>query len=516
MKATPFIKLICIIILSASLASCDKEEDDFIKEPTATSTIITGRICTPEGTPFADIPVSVDYEWRDITGSLLKHKAKGTTDKDGKYRIFFEIGEDIGDARGLHYLRVDLSSISPDKHIMPFPDRKLEFFISDWNKEGKTLKLNITIPRKKLTEITIVNDGFNITEGEYAVANTFSYGDNWQSISYEGAKDNSSVTTYEPITIDKSGNHCITVPLAVGVKNSLQIVYRNNEPLMGYTPVSDIKEINVTDTYSDEATIDINNLSQSYRFKIKPTSRPTTLMGEDYTIAAPLDLVSFRITDGYANDKVGLDMPSFIEPYDSIVWSAKELPDTYKVYSKYTDSDGEGKKLTRQFSTYFYHEGQITNYLKGYKNDKVIHVDSTKIMVYNRDFLCFDWTKGNVSLTGGSSCVYNRLDRMYEYAVTHTLQKDNTRWLSISVIPTDNSHPVSAEKAKAGLQHLLSQNGIEKGHLNLSTADEIFTCLPSGAKPVEFYENASTRILLVHMPATEYTDDTYSLHVESK
>ena len=85
-----------------------------------------------------DIPVSVDYEWRDITGSLLKHKAKGTTDKDGKYRIFFEIGEDIGDARGLHYLRVDLSSISPDKHIMPFPDRKLEFFISDWNKEGKT------------------------------------------------------------------------------------------------------------------------------------------------------------------------------------------------------------------------------------------------------------------------------------------------------------------------------------------------------------------------------------------
>ena len=132
-------------------------------------------------------------------------------------------------------------------------------------------------------------------------------------------------------------------------------------------------------------TIDINNLSQSYRFKIKPTSRPTTLMGEDYTLAAPLL------------------WPSLLKPGGSC------RPELLKL--------------------------KATGYC---------------------------------------------LSVMYVSLRIHTCGQDD--YIRMNFLRS-TTHCLSS-----------SQNTENRG----------------------YKQNASTRILLVHMPATEYTDDTYSLHVESK
>ena len=77
-----------------SMTGCDDEKDDFIDEPTETSTIVSGKVTEPDGTPIPGIQVTMDYQTSGLAGQILKHKSKSVTDKNGSYRLIFEIADD--------------------------------------------------------------------------------------------------------------------------------------------------------------------------------------------------------------------------------------------------------------------------------------------------------------------------------------------------------------------------------------------------------------------------------------
>lgn len=94
MKTCSFINFFWLMACVLCLVSCD-EENDFISGPTASSTMISGVARTADGTPLAGVKVSVDYNESVWLGQqTTRHKAEGITDKDGNYRLYFELRDD--------------------------------------------------------------------------------------------------------------------------------------------------------------------------------------------------------------------------------------------------------------------------------------------------------------------------------------------------------------------------------------------------------------------------------------
>lgn len=251
-----FIPLLILLLFLAT--SCDREEEDFIKKPTATSTVITGTINTPDGTPLGNIPVCVDFEFRSfISGTLVKHKAKGVTDKNGRYNIFFEIGEDkVTDLQRRYTFSVDLSGLSPENYLIPSP--KLGFYLSAEDREGKTLNCDFTIPRKKYVKVSVENYGLPLEEGTYAVKNTFPYGAGWSALGQWNNDDPCELYVFEPIEIPQEGSRSVMLPCGIGIVNTVQAIYKGNDEvqyLIGL-PSSDTKEILVTDDCDEELKLE--------------------------------------------------------------------------------------------------------------------------------------------------------------------------------------------------------------------------------------------------------------------
>ena len=103
-----------------SMTGCDDEKDDFIDEPTETSTIVSGKVTEPDGTPIPGIQVTMDYQTSGLAGQILKHKSKSVTDKNGSYRLIFEIADDKAGGNVLknYKLRFDLSTLPSDKYLV--------------------------------------------------------------------------------------------------------------------------------------------------------------------------------------------------------------------------------------------------------------------------------------------------------------------------------------------------------------------------------------------------------------
>jgi len=258
-----------LIITSCIIPGCDKEEDDFISQPTETSTIITGYIKTPDGTPLADIPVSVDFKAVGILATSVTHKAKGVTDKSGFYKIFFEANENeqLGISSGYTF-SVDFSVLSSDKYII---SERIDYgfvpFSDNWS--GSTLKSDFTVPLKKLVKVTIKNNGLSIENGKYAVKNMFSY------IEYDDVMhDDSNLwdeygkwRILESIDIPQSGSTSVMLPCAIGTENTIKVVYMGNETIQygNGLPASDTKEIFVTDKFNDELEFDFITHNPDYR-----------------------------------------------------------------------------------------------------------------------------------------------------------------------------------------------------------------------------------------------------------
>ena len=151
-----------------SMTGCDDEKDDFIDEPTETSTIVSGKVTEPDGTPIPGIQVTMDYQTSGLAGQFLKHKYKSVTDKNGSYRLIFEIADDKAGGNVLknYKLRFDLSTLPSDKYLV-YPsdfyqesdEAELTSYFDEDGKEGTTVTYNVSIPRKKMLKLKVKCEG---------------------------------------------------------------------------------------------------------------------------------------------------------------------------------------------------------------------------------------------------------------------------------------------------------------------------------------------------------------------
>lgn len=497
----PIVYVVSLTLLSLLFVSCDKEEEDFISEPNATSTIITGRICTPEGTPFAGIPIVVDYEDSGMGYHVLRHKAKATTDKNGNYRVFFNVKEEEL-KYGNFNLSMDFIGVSTELYLMPFSDSKADFIFRGKDKAGQTLECNIILPRRKEMQIGIVTEGADLQEGEYAIAHTCSYGSGWEWL----FPSTSDVTVYEPLTITGVESNMVTFQCAVGEPNLFQLLYRKTSN-GSYQKVNDDHKVDVTDNTADEMKLVYNLLSVD-KFKVQLNTPFSTVFGGKYDEAAPLDVIEFQIVDGHGIRDRHLET-AYIQPYDSIVWSADGCSDTYRVYDKASG------KFASTFSTIFRQEGTVTNYFNGYRDGDIIHSVAVDVTLRNRDILCFNWDDTTVNGGGYRGYLDNKLDRKYRYSITnpyYTKEPGRAKRFSIGL-----SGSFTTEESLTGLLTLLETAGAKKVDIDFLTLRNIFSQLPKGdLDPVAYYENESSRILLLRHAPTESAPERYSLHIESK
>lgn len=246
------------ILVGVVLISCDREEDDFIDHPSESSIIIEGRIATPEGTPIANVAVGVDFKWSSITGSLIRHKATGKTDKNGMYRIFFDVGDDKIEEFGAGYkFKVDFTGLSDKTYLIPFADSRLDLVMYPKGKEGTATRCDISVPMRKDIKVSIRNNGLQPTDGKYAVKNSFPYVSGWPDWLLDRDGNSGRVSQFTSVEVPENGTTTVNVPCGIGVKNTIQLVYTGDDKI-SYSglPSSTVVELDIPGSVDEEVVLE--------------------------------------------------------------------------------------------------------------------------------------------------------------------------------------------------------------------------------------------------------------------
>lgn len=255
-------------------------------------------------------------------------------------------------------------------------------------------------------------------------------------------------------------------------------------------------------------------IPDKYRFKLVKAGL-TPFMYDDFQVPAPFDNLAFQIRD-YLDRFRPMGFPEFVQPYDSIVWSAEDMPNTIRIYERNNGDSSSEEHFTAQWSSHFFTPGSVKSYLKGYSDGKVIYSDSIIIDRYERDFMCFDWTKGSICIANPRNTgVYCLLDKSREYSVVDTREINGTRYSEIHArnhksLSYDTFLPISRD----ALIKLMREN-IGEGK---SAKDKIqsFNCIPERVDGELFWENKTTRVLLLHELPSDTSLEGYYLLVEAK
>lgn len=111
--------------LAALLATgCTKEETDFSDRETPESVVVEGRLLTTNGEPLAGIGIRADYTRTiPMCSVTIRHKGAATSDREGRYRLFFDLRDDeLLDEESvsrLFSLSFDLASLDPERYLLP-------------------------------------------------------------------------------------------------------------------------------------------------------------------------------------------------------------------------------------------------------------------------------------------------------------------------------------------------------------------------------------------------------------
>ena len=243
----------------------------------------------------------------------------------------------------------------------------------------------------------------------------------------------------------------------------------------------------------------------------------TPLMHLDSPLPAPLDLITFRITD-VNGEYSPIDFPEFTHYYDSIVWSADNFPHTFRVYENRVTAEGVEKHISTQWSSHFFKSGTIKSHIKGYRDGKAQYETSHNMTLYERDFLGLQW--GIIVLQKPENLTaYCLLDRDYEYKVYDIVATNDAPYSQI--IPMNHKLLSDADFLPAtekAIKTLMKNNvgGGEDG----KGKENLFKCLPEKGVEAEWYwENETTRMLMLHR-LSDGTDgpaqEKYYLHIEPK
>lgn len=289
------------------------------------------------------------------------------------------------------------------------------------------------------------------------------------------------------------------------------------------------EEITISATDGKRTARAIICLSRTFKDEPKPETLPeeakfkmimaefTPLMHIESPLPAPLDLITFRITD--INGKyTPVGFPEFTHYYDSIVWSADNLPHTFKIYENKVTTGGAEEHLSTQWSSHFFKSGTVKSHLKGYRHGKVKYETSLNTTLYNRDFLGLQW--GTIVLQKPENLTaYCRLDKDYEYKVYDIVAKNDAPYSQI--IPVNHKMLSDADflpTMKKAIKTLM-ENSIDKGQ-DGKGKENLFKCLPEeGVKAEWYWENKTTRMLMLHRlydDTGEQAQEMYYLHIEPK
>ena len=252
-----------------------------------------------------------------------------------------------------------------------------------------------------------------------------------------------------------------------------------------------------------------------YKFKlIKAGLMP--FMNDDFAVPAPFDNIIYRITDYYDRYQ-SFGFPEYTQYYDSIVWCADGFPNTMRVYERQNSSTSSEEHFNGQWSTHFFISGEIKNYLKGYRDGKVVYSTSLTTYLYERDFLCYDWVEGSFAIAKPSNHgIFCLLDKKYEYTASDTQEMNGTRYGNIGV---RNSYGLSGDAQYSYMQDaLIKLMGDNVGQPQSADGKSaLFKCLPTdGFEAIKYWENKTTRILLLHQLPADDVREKYYLHFESK
>ena len=243
----------------------------------------------------------------------------------------------------------------------------------------------------------------------------------------------------------------------------------------------------------------------------------TPFMRIESPLPAPLDLITFRITD-MNGEYSPIGFPEFIYHYDSIVWSADDYPHTFKVSEHKVSPESAETHITTQWSSHFFKSGTITSHLKGYRDGKVKYETSHRITLYDREFLGLEW--GTVVLQNPKNLTaYCLLDRTYEYKLYDIVAKDYapySRFVPVNhqLLPDAKFLPTTK---KAVLT--LMENSLGTGQ-DANGKESLFKCLPAkGVVAERYWENETTRMLMLHQLPDDIeglSEEYYYLHIEPK
>ena len=271
---------------------------------------------------------------------------------------------------------------------------------------------------------------------------------------------------------------------------------------------------------NEEGTTDPQpeGLPEEAKFKMI-MSEYTPFMRIESPLPAPLDLITFRITD-INGEYSPIDIPEFTHYYDSIVWSADDFPHTFKVFEYEASAKGSETHITTQWSSHFFKSGTVNSHLKGYRDGKVKYETSHRITLYDRDFLGLEW--GTVILQKPTNLTAHcLLDRDYEYKLYDIVAKDYAPYSPYSrFVPVNHQLLPEAEflpTTKKAVMTLM-ENSLGAGE-NANGKESLFKCLPEkGVVAERYWENETTRMLMLHrLPDEEgLAEESYYLHIEPK
>lgn len=256
MNKTNLLFSVILVMSGMFITGCDREIDDLIKEPTETSFTIFGTIKACDGSSLSNIPVSVDYVERCLTGTLTKHKAKGLTDSSGCYQLFFEFDPDKENI-GLTTLTIDFDGLSSEKYLIPFTDSKFESVVYLRGDVERSMVCNLTIPNRKDIKTMVFNNGLPLENGDYFIKNTFVYG--FQNVDYDHSGKSIEISQFTIIPMRPDGFSVVTIPAAEGINNQIGLVFRGSHEGVFYgagIPYSEVKEIKITESFKEDILLD--------------------------------------------------------------------------------------------------------------------------------------------------------------------------------------------------------------------------------------------------------------------
>ncbi len=240
-------------------------------------------------------------------------------------------------------------------------------------------------------------------------------------------------------------------------------------------------------------------------------------MGIESPLPAPLDLITFRITD-INGEYSPIAIPAFTHYYDSIVWSADDFPHMFKVYENKVSAEGSETHITTQWSSHFFQSGTIKSHLKGYRDGKVEYETSLHTTLYDRDFLGLEW--GTVILQNPKNLTaYCLLDKNYEYKLYDIVAKNYVPYSRF--VPVNHKMLSDADFLPTTKKAVLTlmENSLGAGQ-DAKGKEDLFKCLPEkGVVAERYWENETTRMLMLHRLPNNIersAEEIYYLHIEPK